>query len=160
MLSALPQVSRSSQAASVTEFMTPICANRKQFLRTIEDQNIYVAYWADNAWSAEWCNSASGLCSFIPDTGPHPLGLALPRLVWVRINHLQTSIGHFAHPCTNGLWSLQQSVSVAWRIKLQTIIYRDANTRHQRASVVCRSWMMTPLNCSQPHESGFNGPMP
>ena len=39
--------------------------------------------------------SASRLCSFIPDAGSHPLGLALLRPAWMRLNHLQTSVGHF-----------------------------------------------------------------
>ena len=45
---------------------------------------------------------------------------------------------------------LQQSLNVEWRIKLQTVLYTDANTRHQMASI-CRSWMMTPSNGSRPH---------
>ena len=67
----------------------------KQFLRTIEEQSINVAWWVDHAWSAEWHNSVSRLCSFIPDAGPHPLGLALPKPAWMRVNHLRTSVVHF-----------------------------------------------------------------
>ena len=73
----------------------PFVPAAKQFLRTIKEKNINVTRWADHSWSAEWCNSASRLCSFIPDAGPLPLGLALPRPAWTRLNHLQTGVGHF-----------------------------------------------------------------
>ena len=49
-------------------------------------------------------------------------------------------------------WFCQkQHVSVAWRIKLQTMLYKDANTCHQMVSMVCRFWMMAPSNGSVPH---------
>ena len=67
----------------------------KWFMRIIVEQNINVAWWADHAWSVEWCNSSSKLCSFISDAGPHPLALALPRPPCTRLNHLRTSVGHF-----------------------------------------------------------------
>ena len=67
----------------------------KEFLRTIKEQNINVARWVDHTWSAELCNSASRLCSYIPDTRPRPLVLALPRPAWTRLNHLHTGFGHF-----------------------------------------------------------------
>ena len=35
----------------------------------------------------------SRLHSFIPDAGPRPLGLAVPRPAWTRLNHLRTSVG-------------------------------------------------------------------
>ena len=73
----------------------PFVPAAKEFFRTIEEQNINVAWWADHVWSAKWRNSASRLCSFIPDAEPRPLGLALPRPVWTRLNHLQTGVGHF-----------------------------------------------------------------
>ena len=66
----------------------PFVPAAKQFLRTIEEQNINVTGWVDHAWSAEWSNSASRLCSFIPDAGPHPQELALPRPAWTMLNHL------------------------------------------------------------------------
>ena len=73
----------------------PLVPAAKQFLRTIDEQNINVAWWVDHAWSAELCNSASGLRSFIHNAGPHPLGLALLRPAWTRLNHLRTGVGSF-----------------------------------------------------------------
>ena len=42
-----------------------------------------------------WHDSASRLHSFISDAGPRPLGLALPRPAWTRLNHIQTGVGRF-----------------------------------------------------------------
>ena len=67
----------------------------KQFLRTIDEQNINVAQWADHAWSAEWRNRASRHRTFIPDARPRPLGLVLPRPAWERLDYLRTSVGCF-----------------------------------------------------------------
>jgi len=39
------------------------------------------------------------LRTFIPDIGTHPLGMALLRTAWVRLNHLRTGIGRF-HSCS------------------------------------------------------------
>ena len=126
----------------------PFVPAAKQFLRTIEEENINVTCWAAHVWSAEWCNSASRLPCFIPDARPHPPGLALSRPVWTglnyfctRLNYLHTSVGRFLSSMHKWEWPLQWSVSVVWRIKLQTISYQDANIHHQMASVVCRSWI-------------------
>ena len=88
---------------------------------------------------------------FYPWCRTSPTGIGSARPVWTRLNHLWTGVGRFAHPCTNGEWSLQRSLGVAWRIKLDTILYKDANTCHQMASMFCRSWIMTPPNGSPPH---------
>ena len=110
-----------------------------------------MAWWVDHAYSAEWLNSASRLHSFIPDAKPRLLELALPRPVWTNLTTFEPVLCTSAHPCTNGEWSLQRSVSVAWRIKLQTMLYKDANIRHQMVSMVCRSWMMMLSNGSRPY---------
>ena len=73
----------------------PFVPAAKQFLRTIKEKNVNVAWWADHAWSVEWRNNASRLRSFIPDARPCPLGLALPRPAWMRLNHLRTGVRRF-----------------------------------------------------------------
>ena len=116
----------------------PFVTAAKQFLRTIKDQDINVVHWVHHVGSAEWPNSASRLRLFVPIAGPRPLGLAMPRLAWRRLNHLWNSFGLLCSFMHKWGMPLQWSVSVAWSIKLQTILYKDANTRHQMASVVCR----------------------
>ena len=67
----------------------------KQFLRTIKEQNINVAQWADHAWNAKWRNSASRLRFFIPDAGPCPTG----------IGSAKTNVDE-AKPPSNRCWAL------------------------------------------------------
>ena len=76
----------------------PFVPAAKELLRTIEEQNINMAWWADHAWNAEWRNSASRLHSFIPDARPRLLILALPRPAWTRLPLIYAKIG-------NGLFS-------------------------------------------------------
>ena len=110
-----------------------------------------MAWWEEHTWSAEWLNNASRLHSFIPIAGPCPPGLALTRPVWTRLNHLRTSVGCFCSSIYKWGSGPFCYVSVAWRIKLQTILYKDVNTCHQMAFVVCRSWMTTLSNGSRSH---------
>ena len=111
------QASRPCQAVSVRSWY-PFVPAAKQFFRTIKEQNINVACWMNHAWSVEWRNSASRLRSFIPDAGPRPLGLALSRPAWMRLNHLQTSVGRF-HSSMHK-WGMASSVICECGVEDQT----------------------------------------
>ena len=54
----------------------PFVPAAKQFLRTIEEQNINVVQWADHAWSAKWCNCATSCV---------PSSLMLDLTLWDRL---------------------------------------------------------------------------
>ena len=104
----------------------------KQFLRTIEEPSINVAHWVDHAWSAEQHNSASRHTpsTLMPDSNQ----------CWVL-------------PLIHAQMGNAPSVIYECGMENQTaiILYKDANTHHQIASMVCRFWIMTPSNGSQPH---------
>jgi len=58
-----------------------------------DGNNRRAVLWADHWRNAEWLNNTTRLCTFIPDIGTQPPGMALPRTVWVWLNHLCTSVG-------------------------------------------------------------------
>jgi len=67
-----------------------------QHLISLSDSNnIHAAQLADHQWNAEWMDSPTRLCIFMPDTGAHPPGMTLPRRAWIRLNHLRTGVGRF-----------------------------------------------------------------
>ena len=43
----------------------------------------------------EYCENASRLRAFVPETGARPVGMGLLRAAWVKLNHLQTGVGRF-----------------------------------------------------------------
>ena len=54
---------------------------------------IRASKWTNYKWNAEYCENASRLCAFVPQTSARPVGMGLPRAAWVRFNHLRTACG-------------------------------------------------------------------
>ena len=90
-----------------------------------------------------------------PDGAPlslMPLGLAQPRPAWMRLNHLETSVGCFH--LSMHKWAMAPSAICECGMEDQTadhIIQRCQYSPLNGSSMVCRSWMMTPSNGSRPH---------
>ena len=51
--------------------------------------------WTNHIWNAEYCENASRLRAFVPETGASPVGMGLPRAAWVKLNRLRTGVGRF-----------------------------------------------------------------
>ena len=51
--------------------------------------------WKNYKWKTEYCENASKLRAFVPETGARPVGMGLPRAAWVKLNRLRTSVGRF-----------------------------------------------------------------
>jgi len=66
----------------------------------------------DHRRNAKWLDNTTRLCTFIPNTSTHPLGMTLPRIVWVRLTHLCTSVGRF-HSCLHK-WGMVSSAACEW----------------------------------------------
>ena len=49
----------------------------------------------DHKWKMEYCENASRLRAFVPGTGARPVGMGLPRAVWVKLYRLRTGVGRF-----------------------------------------------------------------
>ena len=43
----------------------------------------------------EYCENASRLRAFVPETDARPVGMGLPRAAWVKLNRLWTGVGRF-----------------------------------------------------------------
>ena len=56
---------------------------------------IRASKWTNHKWTMEYCENASRLRAFVPETGARPVGMGLPRAAWVKLNHLRTGVGRF-----------------------------------------------------------------
>ena len=46
--------------------------------------------WTNHKWKTEYCENASRLRAFVPETGARPVGMGLPRAACVKFNRLRT----------------------------------------------------------------------
>ena len=56
---------------------------------------ICASEWTNHKWKTEYCENASRLRAFVPETSARPVGIGLPRAAWVKLNCLQTGVGRF-----------------------------------------------------------------
>ena len=56
---------------------------------------IRASEWINHKWKMEYCENASRLHAFVPETGARPVGMGLPRAAWVKLNCLRTGVGQF-----------------------------------------------------------------
>ena len=58
--------------------------------------------WTNHKWKTEYCEGASRLRFFVPETDARPVGMGLPRAAWVKLNRLRSVVGRFhsfMHKC-------------------------------------------------------------
>ena len=73
----------------------PFVPAAQELLKILDSLEISAARWTDHTWNLEWQSTSSRLHGFIPDAGPRPPGISLPRAAWVRLNRLRTGVGRF-----------------------------------------------------------------
>ena len=56
---------------------------------------ICASEWTNHKWKTKYCENASTLRAFVPETGARPVGMGLPRAAWVKLNRLRTDVGRF-----------------------------------------------------------------
>ena len=56
---------------------------------------IRISEWTNHKWKTEYCENASRLCAFVPETSARPVWMGLPRAAWVKLNRLLTGVGRF-----------------------------------------------------------------
>ena len=78
-----------------TKIQTSICASCAESFEQPCPTWHPASEWTNYKWSAEYCENASRLRAFVPGTGARPVGMALPRAAWVKLNRLRTDVGRF-----------------------------------------------------------------
>ena len=73
----------------------PFVPGAQNLLNNLARLGICTSEWTNHKWNAEYCEIASRLCAFVPETSARPVGMGLPRAAWVKLNHLQTGVGRF-----------------------------------------------------------------
>ena len=56
---------------------------------------ICASEWTNLKWNAEYCENASRLRAFVPETSARPVGMGLPRAARFKLNRLRTGVGRF-----------------------------------------------------------------
>ena len=69
-------------------------------------------------WKTEYCEGASRLRDFVPETGARPVRMGLPRAAWVKLNRLRTGVGRFHSSIQK--WGLAPSPNCEWGASEQT----------------------------------------
>ena len=67
----------------------------RNLLDNLARHGIRASEWTNHKCKAEYCENASRLRVFVPETGSKPVGIVLPRAAWVKLNRLRTGVGLF-----------------------------------------------------------------
>ena len=115
-------LSRSSDTRQVRlRSRLPFVPAARNLLANLARLGIRASEWTNHKWKTEYCENASMLCAFVPETGSRPVGMGLPRATWVKLNRLRNGVGDPIRPCTNGVSLLHRIASVAPLSKPQTM---------------------------------------
>ena len=67
----------------------------RNLLDNLARLGIRASEWTNYKWKTEYCENASRLRAFVPETSARPVGMGLPRAAWVKLNRLRTGVGRF-----------------------------------------------------------------
>ena len=73
----------------------PFVPGARNRLENLARLGIRVSECTNHKWKTEYCENASRLCAFLPETGARPIGMGLPGAAWVKLNRLRTGVGGF-----------------------------------------------------------------
>ena len=73
----------------------PFVPGVQNLLDNLARLGIRTSEWTNHKWNAEYCENASRLRAFVPETGARPVRMGLPHAAWVKLNCLRTSVGRF-----------------------------------------------------------------
>ena len=76
-------------------FRRPFVPASRNLLNNLARLGIRASEWTNHKWKTEYCENASRLRAFVPETGARPVGMGLPRAAWVKLNRLRTGVGRF-----------------------------------------------------------------
>ena len=67
----------------------------RNLLDNLARLGIRASEWTNHKWKTEYCENASRLRAFVPETSARPVGMDLPRVAWVKLNRLRSGVGRF-----------------------------------------------------------------
>ena len=73
----------------------PFVPGARSLLDNLARLGIRASEWKNHKWKTEYCENASRLRAFVPETGARHVGMGLPRAAWVKLNLLRTGVGRF-----------------------------------------------------------------
>ena len=73
----------------------PFVPAARNHLDNLARLGIRASEWTNHKWKTEYCENASKLRAFVPETGARPAGMELPRATWVKLNRMRTGVGQF-----------------------------------------------------------------
>ena len=73
----------------------PFVPAARNLLDNLARLGIRASEWTNHKWKTEYCENASRLRAFVPETGARPVGMGLPRAAWVKLNRLRTGVRRF-----------------------------------------------------------------
>ena len=71
----------------------PFVPGARNLLDNFARLGIRISEWKNHKWKTEYCEGASRLRAFVPETGARPVGMGLPRAAWVKLNRRRTGVG-------------------------------------------------------------------
>ena len=99
----------------------PFVPGARNLLDSLARLGIRASEWTNHKWKTEYCENASRLRAFVPETGARPVGMCLPRAAWLSSTACGLVLGDSIRPCTNGVSLLHRITSVAPLSKPQTV---------------------------------------
>ena len=73
----------------------PFVPAARNLLNNLSRLGIRASEWTNHKWKTEYCENASRLRAFMPETGARPVGMGLSRASWVKLNRLRTGVEQF-----------------------------------------------------------------
>ena len=99
----------------------PFVPAARNLLDNLARLGIRVSELTNHKWKTEYCENASRLRAFVPETGARPVVMVLPRVAWVKFNCLRTGVGRLHSSMHKWVSLLHRIASLAPLSKPQTM---------------------------------------
>ena len=99
----------------------PFVPGARNLLDNLARLGIRASEWTNHKWKTEYCENASRLCAFVPETSARPVGMGIPKQLGLSSTACRLVLGDSIRPCTNGVLLLHRIASVAPLSKPQTM---------------------------------------